>query len=92
MRVRLVVAAVLLALAVPVTALAQDATTTTLPPSVDSPSIIPKPNQGIEPQDAGDRGGALQALTFVLIIGGVGAIGAAVWRQSVKARRNRVEI
>ncbi len=63
----------------------EPASTTSVPPT---PDIIPKPNQGVAPQDAGDRGGALQTALFVGILAGVGGIGAWVWRQS---RRVRVE-
>lgn len=48
--------------------------------------IIPKPNSGREPTEAGDRGGALQALVFALIVVGVGVIVAMIVRE---ARRNR---
>lgn len=55
----------------------------------ESPGIIPEPNQGAEPQDAGDRGGALQTLLFVLIVGSTLGIGAVVVRQSRRARAER---
>ena len=74
-----------LVLAPTVTAHAQDEPTTTvveLPP-VD---IIPRPNSGHAPTEAGDRGGALQlgllALVTVVLAGGV----FHVWRQSKRAR------
>ncbi len=62
------------------------ATTTTLPPA---PDIIPRPDQGVAPQDAGDRGGALQATLFFLVIGGVGVIALLVVRESRRARAGR---
>ena len=94
--VRRVVAAVLLLVAVvgPWSATAsaagvrQDAeqTTTTAP---DRPGIIPEPNSGEEPEDAGDRGGALQTVLFGLMLLGVVAIGFFVYRESRKARERR---
>ncbi|HEY7072157.1 MAG TPA: hypothetical protein VH479_18660, partial [Acidimicrobiales bacterium] len=65
-----------------------DGTTTStsvvpLPPG----GIIPEPNSGHEPTEAGDRGGALQLAVFVGILAGVGVIGALAWRESRKARR-----
>ena len=48
--------------------------------------IIPMPNSGNEPTEAGDRGGALQVLIFVLIVAGVGGIVAMIVREG---RRNR---
>lgn len=61
-------------------------TTTTEPPA---PDIIPEPNSGSEPQDAGDRGGALQTVLFLLIIGGVAVIAVAAVHQSRRARAER---
>jgi hypothetical protein len=55
----------------------------TAPPDQD---IIPEPNSGQAPEDAGDRGGALQLLVLVLVLAGVGVIATQVVRQ---ARRNR---
>jgi hypothetical protein len=61
-------------------------------PSTDDAPIpdqdmIPEPNSGRPPSDAGDRGGALQGVVFVLIVIGVGGIGVlAVW----ESRRARV--
>ncbi len=48
--------------------------------------IIPEPNSGREPEEAGDRGGGLQVLVLVLIVAGVGGIVTMVVRES---RRNR---
>jgi hypothetical protein len=60
--------------------------TTSVPESDD---IIPKPNSGTEPEDAGDRGGALQTVLFIGIVGGVLLMAAIVFRQSRKARAER---
>ena len=91
LRAALVAAAVALLLvgpaAMPVTA--QDgppsSTTTTvaeLPPA----EIIPRPNSGHEPEDAGDRGGALQLLVLGLV---VAAVGGGVWKIVGDVRRAR---
>jgi len=53
---------------------------------VPADDIIPLPNSGREPSDAGDRGGALQILLLVAIVAGVGGATAMVVRES---RRNR---
>ena len=65
---------------------AADDTTTTAVPSGD---IIPEPNSGEDPDDAGDRGGALQTALFVGIMAAVA--GAGVWLvvQSRRARADR---
>jgi hypothetical protein len=51
--------------------------------------IIPEPDSGVAPTDAGDRGGALQLTVFVAILAGIGAIVALAVRESRKARRAR---
>ncbi len=61
-------------------------TTTTVPRGGD---IIPEPNSGAEPEDAGDRGGALQTVLFVAIVGAVVVMGTIVVRQSRKVRADR---
>ena len=62
-----------------------DAPATTAEPVPDQ-DIIPRPNSGREPTEAGDRGGVLQALVLVLIVAGVGGIAAIAVRD---ARRHR---
>lgn len=88
---RLIATAVLalasLALVAPAAAQTDDPVTTTSP--VPGGDIIPKPNSGTEPEDAGDRGGALQTLLFVGIVGGIMVMGWLVVRQSRKARAER---
>jgi hypothetical protein len=49
--------------------------------------IIPRPNSGREPEDAGDRGGALQVTVFLSIVAGLGAIGALAARDVRRAKR-----
>ena len=57
------------------------------PPSEQrAPTIIPKPNEGTAPDDAGDRGGALQLLVLGFVVAGVG--GAAL-HLTLQARRTR---
>jgi len=47
--------------------------------------IIPEPNSGHQPTEAGDRGGALQIVVFLAIVGGVAVIATLIVRES---RRN----
>jgi hypothetical protein len=44
--------------------------------------MIPRPNSGHEPSEAGDRGGALQLALLGLIVVGVGVVGYKVFRQT----------
>ena len=62
-----------------------DTTTSTVP----APDMIPRPNSGAEPTEAGDRGGALQVAVFVVILAGVGGITALAVRDARRARRSR---
>lgn len=55
----------------------------TAPPDQD---IIPAPNSGQAPREAGERGGALQLGLFALIVAGIGLI---VWRIVLSARRSQ---
>lgn len=70
---------------------AQDepAPTPTTSEAPDSPGIIPEPNSGSEPEDAGDRGGGLQTLVFVIVVAGVGVMGWFIVRESRRARARR---
>jgi hypothetical protein len=68
---------------------AEDApvTTVTEPDEpLEGDDIIPLPNSGREPTEAGDRGGVLQVLVLVLIVGGVAAIVGLIARESRRAR------
>lgn len=71
-----------LLVATPVVARAQDEG----PPSGQVPTqdIVPQPNSGEAPLEAGDRGGALQLMIPLLI---VAAIGGGVWHLSREVRR-----
>jgi hypothetical protein len=51
--------------------------------------IIPEPNSGREPTEAGDRGGALQVLVLGVIVAGVGGITALAVRESRRKRAPR---
>lgn len=65
-------------------------TTTTLP--VDNRvlgSSLPRPNEGMEPQSAGDPGGWLQSSLFFIVCGAVVVMACIVWYQSRNARVKR---
>jgi hypothetical protein len=49
--------------------------------------FLPKPGCGKKPQQAGDRGGSLQYLTFGFMILGVGTIGTVLVRNVIKRDR-----
>lgn len=79
------VAAVILIAALalaPSTVGAQDAPPTGAP----APDIVPQPNSGHAPTDAGDRGGALQLLVLGVVVVGVAGATAHLVRQSRAAR------
>jgi uncharacterized protein HemX len=65
---------------------AQDEPTTTSVAELPPANIIPRPNSGHAPTEAGDRGGALQL--GLLALGVLALSGGAfhVWRQSRRAR------
>jgi hypothetical protein len=65
-----------------------DGTTDATPDGTPVPDqdIIPRPNSGVAPDEAGDRGGALQLLVFVVIVAGVGGIVALIVRESSRNR------
>jgi hypothetical protein len=52
--------------------------------------MIPEPNSGRPPRDAGDRGGALQGVVLLLIVIGVGGIAGLAVRESRRARARRI--
>ncbi len=65
-------------------------TTSTLPTdNRELGNSLTRPNQGMEPQDAGDPGGWLQQSLFFLICGGIVVITLLVWRSSHRARARR---
>jgi hypothetical protein len=57
---------------------------------VPEQDMIPEPNSGRAPTDAGDRGGALQALVLLSIAIGVGGIAVLAVRESRRAQARRV--
>jgi hypothetical protein len=88
--VRLVVTAIgaLLAIALlPSGAAAQEPpSTATTEVQVPTQDIVPAPNSGEAPHEAGDRGGALQLAVLGLVAVGVGVGVLLVVRQSRRAR------
>lgn len=64
-------------------AAAQEAPSTS---GAEVPHIIPRPNEGHEPVDAGDRGGALQLLVLGLVVVGIGGAAVHLLRVSRRAR------
>jgi hypothetical protein len=60
------------------------------PPS-ECIGFLPLPDCGKEPVDAGDRGGALQYLTFGVILAGLGFIFTVVFRQVIRGDRAKAE-
>jgi hypothetical protein len=52
--------------------------------------MIPEPNSGRPPSDAGDRGGALQGVVLLLVVIGVGGIAVLAVRESRRARTRRI--
>ncbi len=63
--------------------------TTLQPMAAPTPHIIPMPNSGRPPRDAGERGGAWQEALFFLVCGAVLGIGGLIWRDSRKKRRKQ---
>lgn len=55
-------------------------------PEAPTQDIVPRPNSGEAPEDAGDRGGALQLLVVGLIVVAVSGAVAHLVRQSHRAR------
>jgi hypothetical protein len=63
-----------------------DESTTTTAPAPPDQDIIPEPNSGQAPNEAGDRGGLLQLGLLALILVAVALI---AWRIVHESRRNR---
>lgn len=53
--------------------------------------LLPKPGCGSEPEQAGDRGGALQYAVFGLIIAGLAVIFTVVFRRVIRADREKAQ-
>lgn len=58
----------------------------TPPPAVPAPHIIPGPNEGHPPTEAGDRGGALQLGLLGLIVVAISGAAVHLTRASRRAR------
>ena len=85
---RLIAAAlVVLVLAAPAAHAQEPDTTTTSLPQVPTQEIVPQPGSGAEPDEAGDRGGALQLGLLALVVVAMGGAVAVVVRQSRRARQ-----
>lgn len=56
------------------------------PTAVRAPDIVPKPNSGSAPTEAGDRGGALQLAVLGLLVVAVGGAALHLTRQARRAR------
>jgi uncharacterized protein HemX len=86
--VRLIAGAlVVLILAAPAAAAQEPGTTTTSLPQVPTQEIVPQPGSGAEPEEAGDRGGALQLGLLALVVVAIGGAVVVVLRQSRRARQ-----
>jgi hypothetical protein len=55
---------------------------------LERPGIIPRPDEGQEPEGAGDPGGAAQIAVLVGIVAALAAIGLLLARASRRARRD----
>ena len=99
-RLRSILVATLLSIAPAWTSAAGAAPTDTSVPVTDSTFVwdlekepsecigfLPKPGCGKEPQQAGDRGGALQWTVFGLILAGVATVGGVLARNVVRRDR-----
>lgn len=53
----------------------------------DCIGFLPKPGCGKAPEQAGDRGGALQYSVFALMLGGLGVIGTVLVRNVMRRDR-----
>jgi hypothetical protein len=53
----------------------------------DCIGFLPKPGCGKEPEQAGDRGGALQYAVFALMLGGLAVIGTVLVRNVMRRDR-----
>lgn len=73
-----------LALAAPVAAQEPTSSSTTIGPAPQG--IVPEPNSGTAPSEAGDRGGALQLGLLALVVLVIGGVVVGLVRQSRQAR------
>jgi hypothetical protein len=87
----LFVAALTLLAAAPATAQEPPPTapTTTLVEGGDLPGVIPRPNQGREPQQPGDPGGWLQLTLAGIVVLAVGLVFTIVVRSAARTTRSK---
>jgi hypothetical protein len=79
--------ALVAALSAPPTAAAQDpGSTTSITTGAPTQDIVPEPNSGEAPSEAGDRGGALQLGLLTLVVLAIAGAVAILVRQSRRAR------
>jgi uncharacterized protein HemX len=91
LRVIAVVLLVALLLSMGVAALAQEGGDPATDPDSPAGEIIPEPNSGRAPEEAGDRGGSLQLAILALVGLAILGMAAHVVRQSSAARAARVQ-
>lgn len=63
--------------------------TTAFDASCSKPAIV-KPNCGVKPEQAGDRGGALQYTVWGLLVAGLAVVFAVVFRSAARTNRRKV--
>lgn len=73
--------------ATPATGQASSTTSTLVDP--DATGILPQPDSGTPPDDAGDRGGWAQLAVLGLTVGGVAVVGLLAARSARRARAGR---
>ncbi len=84
-----VAAGALLALALLVVVAAEPVPAGAQDGEVPTQDIIPEPNSGEAPDEAGDRGGGLQLAVFALVVAAIVGGGAYVALQARRAREDR---
>jgi uncharacterized protein HemX len=85
-RVLALVAALACVVVLALPAAAQEPTSSSTTVGLQSQDIIPAPNSGSAPQDAGDRGGALQLGLLALVAAAIGCTVLVLVRQSRRAQ------
>jgi len=77
---------------IPTTPTPSPTPTTTLPVDSGDRSVIPAPNTGRKPTDAGDRGGWAQLALFgIMAAGSLVIFGRVLWAGHQRSRANQVE-
>lgn len=57
--------------------------------SCSKPAVV-KPNCGVKPQQAGDRGGALQYTVWALLVAGLIIVFTVVFRSAARTNRRKI--